>query len=267
MARVRKPRGAVPSPCATVGTPVMVAYPAAYDTMWVQWYLHRFAGDDPFRRRAIDIKTLAMVGMGKGYRTAPKARMPRHWHSVAGHTHVAVDDTHNESIMHSSAPVVATALALGEWVRASGREAIVLVAAGNELNCRLGWVAPGRFHDHGFHPTGVLGSITSAILAGRMLGLDASGAAHAAGIAGSQASGILEAYAGQPPVRNRRGAPGRLARAGALHRSVDRRACGARAGRQGLLDGGSVTVSHRAVQGDRDHRDRRRAPRNRRARS
>ena len=70
----------------------MVAYPAAYDTMWVQWYLHRFAGDDPFRRRAIDIKTLAMVGMGKGYRTAPKARMPRHWHSVAGHTHVAVDD-------------------------------------------------------------------------------------------------------------------------------------------------------------------------------
>ena len=104
------------------------------------------------------------------------------------------DDTHNESIMHSSAPVVATALALGEWVRASGREAIVLVAAGNELNCRLGCVAPGRFHDHGFHPTSVLGSITSAILAGRMLGLDASGAAHAAGIAGSQASGILEAY-------------------------------------------------------------------------
>ena len=29
----------------------MVAYPAAYDTMWVQWYLHRFAGDDPFRTR------------------------------------------------------------------------------------------------------------------------------------------------------------------------------------------------------------------------
>ena len=104
------------------------------------------------------------------------------------------DDTHNESIMHGSAPVVATVLALGEAVRASGREAVVLVAAGNELNCRLGCVAPGRFHDHGFHPTSVLGSITSAVLAARMLGLDAAGAAHAAGIAGSQASGILEAY-------------------------------------------------------------------------
>ena len=76
----------------TVGTPVMVAYPAAFDTMWIEWYLYRFVGDSPFRRRAIDIKTLAMVAMGKGYRTAVKARMPRHWHAVVRHTHVAVDD-------------------------------------------------------------------------------------------------------------------------------------------------------------------------------
>ena len=75
-----------------VGTPVMVAYPVAFDAMWVQWYLHRFVDDDSFRRRAIDIKTLAMVAMGDGYRTAVKARMPRHWHAVSEHTHVAVDD-------------------------------------------------------------------------------------------------------------------------------------------------------------------------------
>ena len=76
----------------TAGTPVMVAYPVAFDTMWVEWYLHRFVGDSPFRRRAIDVKTLAMVAMGKGYRRAVKARMPRRWHAVARHTHVAVDD-------------------------------------------------------------------------------------------------------------------------------------------------------------------------------
>ena len=49
-----------------VGLPVMVAFPAAFDAMWVQWYLRRFVGDDPFRRRAIDVKTLAMVAMGRG---------------------------------------------------------------------------------------------------------------------------------------------------------------------------------------------------------
>ena len=142
----------------------------------------------------------ASGGLGSGRRarliptgkrtSAPTAALA---HGTQAHAE-DFDDTHNESIMHSSAPVTATVLALGESVRASGREAIVLVAAGNELNCRLGCAAPGSFHDHGFHPTSVLGSIASAILAARMLGLDASGAAHAAGIAGSQASGILEAY-------------------------------------------------------------------------
>ena len=76
----------------TCGTPVMVAFPAAYDSMWVQWYLHRFVGENPFLRRAIDIKTLAMVVMGAGYCAATKARMPGHWRPPGGHSHVAVED-------------------------------------------------------------------------------------------------------------------------------------------------------------------------------
>ena len=142
----------------------------------------------------------ASSGLGSGRRArlipsgkrtaAPTAALA---HGTQAHAE-DFDDTHNESIMHSSAPVVATVLALGEAVQASGREATVLVAAGNELNCRLGCVAPGQFHDHGFHPTSVLGTITAALLAARLLGLDAERAVHAAGIAGSQASGILEAY-------------------------------------------------------------------------
>ena len=75
-----------------VGLPVMVAFPAAYDAMWVQWYLRRFVGDDPFRRRAIDVKTLAMVAMGAGYQATTKSSLPRHWRPRAKHTHVAVDD-------------------------------------------------------------------------------------------------------------------------------------------------------------------------------
>ena len=76
----------------TLGLPVMVAFPASYDAMWVQWYLHRFVGDDPFRRRAIDIKTLAMVAMGAGYRATTKSSLPKHWRPPAKHTHVPVED-------------------------------------------------------------------------------------------------------------------------------------------------------------------------------
>jgi 2-methylcitrate dehydratase PrpD len=105
------------------------------------------------------------------------------------------DDTHNESVMHSSAPVVATALAIGQEAKIDGRALILAVAAGNEFNCRLGMVAPGAFHQPGLHPTSVLGTLTAALIAGRLLGLGRDALVSAAGISGSQASGILEAYA------------------------------------------------------------------------
>ena len=54
------------------GRPVMVTYPAAFDAMWVTWYLHAFTSGDPFRRRCIDLKTLAMQLLGGGYANAAK---------------------------------------------------------------------------------------------------------------------------------------------------------------------------------------------------
>ena len=58
------------------GRPVMVTYPAAFDAMWVTWYLHAFTSGDPFRRRCIDLKTLAMQLLGGGYANAAKRNMP-----------------------------------------------------------------------------------------------------------------------------------------------------------------------------------------------
>jgi 2-methylcitrate dehydratase PrpD len=105
------------------------------------------------------------------------------------------DDTHAASVMHPSAPAVAVALAMAEATGADGARLLLGIAAGAELNCRLGLVAPGAFHDAGQHPTGTLGTLSAAMIAAWFLGLEAAGIAAAAGIAGSQASGILEAYA------------------------------------------------------------------------
>jgi hypothetical protein len=43
---------------ALPGKPVFVAYPAAYDFMFVYWYLIRFAGESPFSHSALDIKSI-----------------------------------------------------------------------------------------------------------------------------------------------------------------------------------------------------------------
>jgi DNA polymerase III alpha subunit (gram-positive type) len=75
------------------GIPVFVAYPAGFDFTFVYWYLHRFIGGSPFSHSALDMKTLAMVLLGKGYRQATKNHWPREWKSAgARHTHRALDD-------------------------------------------------------------------------------------------------------------------------------------------------------------------------------
>ena len=74
------------------GWPVLVAFPVMYDGMWVEWYLHRFGGESPFRRRGLDIKTVALVAMGAGYQASAKATLPKHWRPNTPHTHIAVDD-------------------------------------------------------------------------------------------------------------------------------------------------------------------------------
>jgi hypothetical protein len=78
---------------ALPGKPVFVGYPAAFDFMFVYWYLIRFAGRSPFSFAALDIKTLAMVALRKEYRQVTKKNMPRRWFDEGlPHSHVALDD-------------------------------------------------------------------------------------------------------------------------------------------------------------------------------
>jgi hypothetical protein len=74
------------------GKPVFVGYPAAYDFMFVYWYLINFTGESPFSHSALDIKSYAMAVLGTNFRETSKRRMPSHWFDNLPHTHVALDD-------------------------------------------------------------------------------------------------------------------------------------------------------------------------------
>ena len=74
------------------GKPVFVGYPAAYDFMFVYWYMIKFVGESPFSHSALDIKTYAMAVLKKAYRESTKRNMPKHWFDNLPHTHVALDD-------------------------------------------------------------------------------------------------------------------------------------------------------------------------------
>jgi len=74
------------------GNPVFVGYPAAFDYMFVSWYLTRFTGQNPFSHYALDIKTYAMAMLKSDFIDTIKRNMPQHWFDDFPHTHKALDD-------------------------------------------------------------------------------------------------------------------------------------------------------------------------------
>ncbi len=104
------------------------------------------------------------------------------------------DDTHLGSVVHISAPVVTTALTLGEKLQANGEQVLTAIVAGAEAGCRIGSVAQKLFHQQGYHATAVVGTFAATATAAKILDLNPARTANALGIAGSQASGILQCF-------------------------------------------------------------------------
>jgi hypothetical protein len=102
------------------------------------------------------------------------------------------DNTFEGCPVHSGAVIVPAILALGERDGLDGRSVTTAIAVGIEVMCRLGLVAKKGVHAAGFHPTSVLGTLAAAGAAAKAMGLSAEQTAHAYGIAGSAASGIIE---------------------------------------------------------------------------
>jgi len=102
------------------------------------------------------------------------------------------DDTLEEAIVHTGCCGAVTALAVGEATGASGKQMLEAAVAGIEVMCKVGLVAPGKFHARGFHPTALCATFGAAAAAGKLYGLEASQWADAFGICGSQSSGIIE---------------------------------------------------------------------------
>ncbi|WP_439407460.1 MmgE/PrpD family protein [Bradyrhizobium sp. DASA03076] len=103
------------------------------------------------------------------------------------------DDTHADSSLHPSAPVVPAAFAVGEMVGASGRDVLTAIVAGYEVCCRLGnALDPTSHYARGFHPTATAGTYGAAAAAAKLFGLSEQQIIAAFGVAGSQAAGSLQ---------------------------------------------------------------------------
>lgn len=73
--------------------PVLVAYPVAFDWMFLHWYFESFAGSSPFGHGScVDIRSLYMGAAGVAFAESSKKHLPDELQSRTAHTHHALED-------------------------------------------------------------------------------------------------------------------------------------------------------------------------------
>ena len=104
------------------------------------------------------------------------------------------DDTYVDAVTHTSAPVWAATLALGEETEASEAAMLSAFVTGFEVAARVGHGLGQAVTARGWHGTGVFGRIGAAAAAATLLKLDAGRALHAVALAATQTSGLTASF-------------------------------------------------------------------------
>ena len=81
------------------GRVVLVGLPAAFDFMWVYWYLQRFTDGTVFGHSALDIKSYAMAVTRQPFRDCVLDALPSEWRDYLPYTHVALDDAREQGAL------------------------------------------------------------------------------------------------------------------------------------------------------------------------
>ncbi len=94
--------------------------------------------------------------------------------------------------IHPSAALAVPGLAPAQGRKLSGKALLSAYVAGFEVLYRIGHAANHSIEKVGFHSPGVVGVFGTAVVVGRLFGLDANKLMNAFGIAGSLSSGLME---------------------------------------------------------------------------
>lgn len=104
------------------------------------------------------------------------------------------DNSHIKTGSHVTSSVVAATLPAACKLGLPGETLIEAMAAGTELACRLGLIAPGMLHRNGFHPTAIFGIFGATYAVAKCRGFDAQMTKNAVGISGSLSAGSMASW-------------------------------------------------------------------------
>ncbi|MGH6861381.1 MAG: MmgE/PrpD family protein [Phyllobacterium sp.] len=97
-------------------------------------------------------------------------------------------------LTHPTAPALPAAFAIGELVKASGKDFMLAYHLGVEVECKIAEAIAPRHYQTGFHATATCGTFAAAAASSRLMGLDVATTLRALSIAGSQSAGLRENF-------------------------------------------------------------------------
>lgn len=130
--------------------------------------------------------------------------------AISSHS-IELDDIDVLALFHFSPPVYSSALAVADATRANGKQLITALAAGCEMMERASRAANNSLRNRSFHTTPTCGVFGATVAAAKLLKLNPAKITNALGMAGAQASGLMEMYG---PSMQKRFNPGPTARNG-----------------------------------------------------
>jgi 2-methylcitrate dehydratase PrpD len=130
--------------------------------------------------------------------------------AISSHS-IELDDIDVLALFHFSPPVYSAALAVADATHASGKDLIAALAGGCEMMERVSRAANNSLRNRAFHTTPTCGVFGATVAASKLLKLNAEKITNALGMAGAQASGLMEMYG---PSMQKRFNPGPTARNG-----------------------------------------------------
>ena len=113
--------------------------------------------------------------------------------AISSHS-IELDDVDEEALYHYGPPIMASALAVAESVHSTGKQFLTAVTAGCETMARLSRSVNPSLRNRGFHTTPTCGVFGATVASGLLLSLTSGQLVSALGLAGAQASGLMEMY-------------------------------------------------------------------------
>jgi 2-methylcitrate dehydratase PrpD len=101
-------------------------------------------------------------------------------------------DTHTATVIHPTAPVAGALFAYAGLRTLSGRDLLLALVLGTEVQARIGLAISPSHYNRGWHITSTCGVFGAATAAGRLAGLDERQMVWALGIAATQSAGLCE---------------------------------------------------------------------------